>query len=149
MADIQVEVDGAIAGGQYAGIAALARTTNGHFLGWMSRRLSPMTNNEAEYQAAMLGLQLAQRLGVDRVTIVCDSEVVVRQMSGLSRVNSLRLKPLHQETCRLVGQFVQVVFRHVPRTENRLADALAAEAIAGRLVGMPAQERSWRGGIWG
>ena len=96
-----------------------------------------MTNNEAEYEAALLGLALAARLGARRVEIVADSEVVVRQMRGLSRVNSARLKGLHQQTCQAVSRFETVVFTHVSRDKNRLADALAAEAIDGRVVRMP------------
>ncbi len=99
--------------------------------------MARMTNNEAEYRAALLGLELARKLGARQVEIVADSEVVVRQMRGLSRVHSVRLKRLHQETCRAAADFEAVVFTHVSRDKNRLADALAAEAIGGRVVQMP------------
>jgi ribonuclease HI len=108
-----------------------------------SRRLPQMTNNEAEYQATLLGLALARRLGAEVVEIVSDSEVVVRQMQGQSRVISGRLKRLHQETCRVVGLFKLVTFRHVPRELNCLADALATEALAGRVVQMQPSQPGW------
>jgi ribonuclease HI len=126
--------------------AAVARTAEGYFLGWQSRRLPPVTNNEAEYQAALLGLRLARRLGATRVTVITDSEVVVRQMQGLSRVLSPRLKPLYQEARRITADFQQVTFRHVSREENKLADALAAEALAGQEVRMEPQPRGFRMG---
>jgi ribonuclease HI len=136
-APITVYVDGAIAGGRKTGIAAVSNTPSGFFLGWIGRQMGRMTNNEAEYEAAILGLDLARRLGAERVEIVSDSEVVVRQMQGHSRVNSARLKELHRRCCLAARHFRQVRFRHVSREENRLADALAAEALAGRPVQMP------------
>ena len=136
MEKITIHVDGAIAGGKNSGIAAVALTTEGYFLGWASRQMAAMTNNEAEYQAALLGLTLAQKLGGQVVEIISDSEILVRQMQGRSRVLSGRLKPLHQDACRIVRHFKQVTFRHVGRDRNQLADALAANALAGRLVRM-------------
>ena len=142
---ISIHVDGAVSGTKFAGVAAVARTREGYFGGWLSRQLVSMTNNEAEYQAVLLGLTLAKQLGSDSVAIISDSEVVVRQMRGQSRVLSPRLKGLHQETCSRVGQFTRVSFCHVPRTKNWLADALATEALAGRVVRMRAVKQSVRG----
>lgn len=134
---VTIHVDGAVSGTEHAGAAAVARTQEGYFVGWLSRQLDPMSNNEAEYHAALLGLLLAHRLGARVVEIVSDSEVVVRQMQGQSRVLSGRLKRLHQEVCARTGHFDTVSFRHVSREYNHLADALAAEALAGRVVQMP------------
>lgn len=137
MKTITIHVDGGMAGTKHAGAAAVARTPEGYFVGWLSQQLPMMTNNEAEYRATQLGLALAQGLGAQSVLIVSDSEVVVRQMRGLSRVVSQRLKRLHQQTCKQTAVFQQVDFRHVPREQNHLADALATEAINGRVVQMP------------
>ncbi len=150
MKRISIHVDGAVAGTRYAGAAAVARTSEGYFVGWLSKQMSAMTNNEAEYQATLLGLTLARLLGAQIVEIVSDSEVIVRQMMGQSRVLSGRLKSLHQEACAAAGQFAQVSFRHIPREENHLADALATEALNGRVVQMqPATNPTWwpRGAI--
>lgn len=138
---LMVHVDGAIAGNRHTGIAAVARDEQGYYLGWISRRLPRMTNNEAEYQAAMLGLELARELSAGRVDILTDSEVVARQMSGTSRVNSPRLKLLHRQACRVAADFEEVRFVFIGREENKLADALAAEALGGRLVAMPGLQR--------
>lgn len=137
MSVLTVHVDGAMSGTRFAGAAAVARSQEGYFLGWLSRQLPQMTNNEAEYQAALLGLLLAKRLEAKTVVVVSDSEVVVRQMRGLSRVNSQRLKGLHQETCAQAALFDSVTFEYVPREYNYLADALATEAMLGRPVKMP------------
>lgn len=141
-------VDGAIAGGQKSGVAAVARTSQGHFLGWLSRQLPRMTNNEAEYQAVLLGLALGRHLEAETVEIVTDSQVVVHQMQGRSRVNSPRLKQLHRQACVAVRPFRRVRFRHVSREQNKLADALAAEALEGQVVRMAPEPASVLERIW-
>lgn len=132
-----IHVDGGTAGTGPVGIAAVAVSPEGYFLGWLSRQLPRMTNNEAEYNAALLGLELAERIGGRSIEIVSDSEVVVRQMRGVSRVNSGRLRTLHQQLVQRGTRFQRVTFCHVRRDQNRLADALAGDAIHGRTVKMP------------
>ena len=83
MTNITIHVDGGTAGTRFAGIAAIATNKQGHFLGWLSKQLPTMTNNEAEYHATLLGLTLAQLLGAKQVEIASDSEVIVRQMKGV------------------------------------------------------------------
>lgn len=141
---ISIHIDGGVAGTQFAGAAAIARTEEGFFVGWLSRQLPAMTNNEAEYHALLLGLTLARNLDVEQFEIVSDSEVVVKQMRGQSQVHSQRLKGLHQEACRFAAVFASVSFRHVPRDLNSLADALATEALSGQVVTMPSLKTSWR-----
>lgn len=134
MNDVLIHVDGATGSQQHTGIAAVAQTPDGQFLGWQSQQLGCMTNNEAEYSALLLGMALAQRLNLQSITLVSDSEVVVRQMQGRSRVLSPRLKKLHQQACHIAGFFEQITFTHVLRSHNRLADALAANAMEGKEV---------------
>lgn len=141
---LSIHVDGGVSGTRFAGAAAVARTQEGFFVGWLSRQLPSMTNNEAEYHALLLGLKLARNLEVDQFEIVSDSQVVVRQMCGQSQVNSQRLQQLHKEACRFVAVFASVSFRHVPRELNSLADALATEALSGQTVTMPSLKKNWR-----
>jgi probable phosphoglycerate mutase len=141
--EVTIFVDGAIAGSQQTGVAAICKSPGGLFVGWLSRQMKRMTNNEAEYQAVLLGLELAGQLGATKVEIVSDSEVVVRQMLGFSRVNSPKLKILHQKTCQAVRHFQEVSFRNVGREQNKVADALAADALAGQTVKMAPQNTGW------
>jgi len=137
----QIFVDGGIGESHTSGnsgIGVIACTPQGYFLGWESQQLGPMTNNEAEYEALILGLKLGLRLGLKRVEFVSDSQVVVWQMQGRSRVNSPHLRPLHQQACQLAARFAQACFCHVGREENQMADALASHALLGQVVKMPA-----------
>ena len=129
-----IHVDGAIAGGKHSGVAAIARDPHGRFVGWVSRKMRRMTNMEAEYHAALLGIELAKRLKAKQFVIVSDAQVMVHQVQGRIRVLSQRLRPLHQQVCVATSDLPHVQFRHVPRDNNRLADALAADAVEGRTV---------------
>ena len=55
------------------------------------------TNNEAEYHALLLGLELASQLGAREVEVVNDSQLVARQITGEYRVKKADLKPLHAQ----------------------------------------------------
>jgi len=91
--------------------------------------LGRATNNVAEYQALLAGLKAAARLGAADVTIVSDSELLVRQMNGQYRVKSEHLRPLHEEAQAMARGFRRCAFRHVRREDNTHADRLVNEAI--------------------
>jgi ribonuclease HI len=93
------------------------------------RYLGSVTNNIAEYQALILGLQEAKQLGTQEVEICLDSELVVNQIKGVYRVRDSKLKPLEGEVRGLLKHFTRWVIRHIPREENREADRLAREAV--------------------
>ena len=93
------------------------------------RYLGIVTNNFAEYQALILGLQEAKQLGTQEVEICLDSELVVNQINGVYRVRDSKLKPLAGEVRGLLKHFARWVIRHIPREENREADRLAREAV--------------------
>jgi ribonuclease HI len=112
-----------------AAIGAVIYDPEGREAYRLGRRLGTATNNEAEYRAAIAALEAALALGARRVELRMDSELVVRQMSGRYRVRNPRLARLHARMLALRQRFEEVVVRHVPRTENRLADALANQAL--------------------
>ena len=92
-----------------------------------------MTNNEAEYGAAILALESLSRLNIRDVDIYSDSQVMVFQMTGRALTNSSRLKRAQVQLRALLLQFDRVAFHHIPREENRLADALASDTVDGRV----------------
>ena len=87
------------------------------------------TNNIAEYRALLRGLQEAAALHPRTLRVCSDSELVVRQLSGRYQVRSPALAPLHREALDRLRQFERVVIAHVPREQNRGADALANRAL--------------------
>ena len=135
MQQFVINVDGAIgadAGKRGAGLGVVVRDAGGrvrHLLKeWVP---GPITCNEAEYAALLLALRALVPLVPCQLTILSDSEVMVNQLIGRFRVGSPALKPLHREACAMLSQFPRAAVRHVPRGQNRLADALAWEAANG------------------
>ena len=90
------------------------------------------SNNVAEYTALVRGLRLAAELGLTRLDVFSDSELLVKQMSGQYRVKHADLVPLHKEATRARGGFEAVTITHVRRERNARADALCNEALDGK-----------------
>lgn len=91
--------------------------------------LGQATNNVAEYRGLLLGLKMARGLGINKIQVFSDSELLVRQINGSYRVKQPHLLVLWQEAQRELQQFAARRVTHVPREENRQADRLANEAI--------------------
>lgn len=95
----------------------------------VGERIGITTNNVAEYRGLVAGLEAALALGARRVEVRMDSELIVRQAIGRYRVKHPGLIPLHNRVLNLRSQFDEVVFRHVPREMNKVADRLANLAL--------------------
>ncbi len=80
------------------------------------------TNNQAEYQALIEGLQRCKELGVKRLTTFLDSELVVKQLNGQYKIKNKDLAPLFTQVKSLSGQFEHISFMYVPRALNKDAD---------------------------
>lgn len=92
--------------------------------------LGIQTNNFAEYTAVIQALTWAKQKGVAEITIRTDSELLVKQLSGVYKVKSDVIKPLFQQVKTLIqGNFKRVDFQHVRREFNKEADRLANEAL--------------------
>lgn len=91
--------------------------------------LGVQTNNFAEYTAVIRALELSLAQGVTDIILRSDSELMVRQMSGVYKVKSEAILPLYEKVKELLSQFSSVKFEHVRRESNREADRLANEAL--------------------
>ncbi len=91
--------------------------------------LGQATNNVAEYRGLLLGLKLARNLGIKKLRVHSDSELLVRQLNGVYRVKQPHLRTLWQEARGALQQFETCEIIHVPRELNREADRLANQAI--------------------
>jgi ribonuclease HI len=87
------------------------------------------TNNQAEYQALLAGLEEALVLGASEVFCFLDSELVVRQLQGRYKIKESNLKELAARVFRLSSKFRHLEFKHVLREKNKLADKLVNEAL--------------------
>jgi probable phosphoglycerate mutase len=110
-------------------MGAVVINPSGKVVHEISERLGLATNNVAEYRGLIAGLEAALALGARRVEVRMDSELLVRQAIGRYRVKNPGLIPLHNRVVGLRSRFDEVVFRHVPRAQNKHADALANRAL--------------------
>lgn len=94
-----------------------------------SEYIGEATNNVAEYRALLLALSEAEKLSPSSLTILSDSELLVRQLNGEYRVKSDLLRPLYREACHRLRGFPGTRILHIGRGENQDADRLANRAI--------------------
>ncbi|XP_038717270.1 uncharacterized protein LOC120010560 [Tripterygium wilfordii] len=87
------------------------------------------SNNVAEYQALIIGLEMALEMQLGQLEIFRDSKLVINQLLSKYEVRKINLIPYQKHAAKLLEKFDMVNIIHVPRNENRQADALANLAI--------------------
>lgn len=118
-----------------AGAGAMIRDELGNSVASVSQFLGTRTNNFAEYEAVILAFEMlaklvgARKTDATDVAVKMDSELVVKQMRGEYKVKHPVLKEQHARLAMLAAAFKSVSFSHVPRAQNKDADALANEAM--------------------
>lgn len=91
--------------------------------------LGRMTNNEAEYRALLLGLELAKDLKPETLVCSLDSELVVSQINSLYRVKKPHLRRLLLKIRQVERNHPKVIYKLIPRGKNTAADTLANDAL--------------------
>jgi len=112
-----------------AAFAYVLEAEDGTTLAAHGEPIGVATNNVAEYRALVAGLAKAAELGVDELDVVSDSELMVRQMTGVYRIKNEALRELSLEAARLARKLGRVEYRAVRREQNELADRLVNEAL--------------------
>ena len=93
------------------------------------KQLCGGTNNQAEYNAILFGLESAQSQGIRRIQCQGDSQLIIRQLLGEYKVRSETLRDLYAETKKVMANFEEVQLMHINREDNKRADALANAAM--------------------
>lgn len=104
------------------------------------RCLGVTTNNVAEYEALIWGVETALAHGATELDIFADSQLVVRQIEGKYKVKHPNMKPLHLKAVTLLSRMSRWSITHVLRAENVSADALVNEALD---TGMQTGDAPW------
>ena len=94
----------------------------------------PTTNNEAEYEALLKGLELAKSLGAESVLVQGDSQLVIGQVNGVYEAKEERMKKYLNKVRRLIKKFSEAHFVQIPRKENMEAATLAKEASVSEMT---------------
>ncbi len=127
-----MHIDGASRGNPGAAAYAVVLARPGRPVVEEADTIGTASNNVAEYTALVEGLTLAAELGVKKLQVFSDSELMVKQMAGAYKVKHEDLRPLYEEACRLRKQFESVTIAHVRREQNKRADAIGNDALDGK-----------------
>ena len=92
-------------------------------------RIGRATNNQAEYEALIAGLDAARQYGFDELHCRGDSELIVKQVRGEYQTNDPTLREYRVRVHELVAEVDEWSIEHVPREANERADELANEAL--------------------
>jgi ribonuclease HI len=123
-------VDGAARGNPgEAGCGAVIFDEHGTVVRELSRYLGHATNNVAEYEGLLMGLEALLHMDKKRVRVQSDSQLLVRQLNGQYRVKDEKLQLLFARAMAMLRQFEEYRIVHIPRQLNKLADQLANFAI--------------------
>jgi len=102
------------------GAAAVLLLPNGRRF-TVSQILSFASEAEADYQALIIGLRRARKLGLQRLMVKGDSELIFNQVNGLLEAPADKLRVLFREVMRLLRQFDQASLEWIPPEQNRPA----------------------------
>ncbi len=95
----------------------------------VSKFLGTRTNNQAEYEAVIIGLEAARALGATVVEVRADSELIVEQLRGRYKVKHPDLAPLFLKAWNGSQSFQRITYTAIPREQNQAADALVNETL--------------------
>jgi len=112
-----------------SGYGVVIKDGSGRKVAELSEYLGHHTNNYAEYSGLLAALRYAHAHSFRALTVVSDSELMVRQMKGIYKVKHPELRKLHDEAQQLVRKLEHFEIRHALREHNQDADRLANEAM--------------------
>jgi ribonuclease HI len=109
-----------------AGIVLI--TPEGEELNGSLRLEFKTTNNEAEYEAVVVGLEMALELGADSVEVRSDSQVIVGHIRGEFEAKGEKMKKYLAKVQSMQTAFQKFCIKKIPREDNEKADHLAKMA---------------------
>lgn len=118
-----------------AGIGAVVTDSSGKVIHEVSQYIGERTNNFAEYEALIVALEeLKQKFGTKlremQLDVQMDSELVVRQLSGIYKVKEQGMKDQFARVAKIrLEDAPNMTFTHVFREQNSHADELVNKAI--------------------
>lgn len=124
---LEIYIDAASAGNPgKSGIGVFIKG-EGHNL-HISEFIGESDNHSAEFKALIRGLEEAQKLGSQLISVRSDSNIVVSSMEK-RYVKKDEFKPLLDEALLLADSFDLFFIKWIPSNENKAADSLARRAI--------------------
>ncbi|PKI58499.1 hypothetical protein CRG98_021101 [Punica granatum] len=107
-----------------SGISAVLISPEGRHFPIAAKIDFPYTNNVAEYEACILGLQTAIDLKVKELEVFGDSMLTIFQTLKQWKAKDPKLVPYHEYLEELTENFENISFTYTPHMKNQFADAL-------------------------
>ena len=82
------------------------------------------TNNEAEYEALMMGMTMVQRMGGKLVKVFSDLRLIIGKVKGEFEAKNERMQGYLSQVKCLQLEFESFDLLHIPRSGNAYADSL-------------------------
>ena len=101
----------------------------------VGRWIGNATNNQAEWGGLIAGLEYIEQniTDIEKIYIALDSELVVKQVTGVYKVKNPGLQPLFSQAKQVLDSFkktgIQFEFLHIYREFNKIADAQVNQAL--------------------
>lgn len=95
------------------------------------QQIGNATNNQAEYEALLAGLEAAVGMGIEELIVQGDSELIIKQVRGEYETRNPELRERRIRVNELLDELEAWELNHVPRGVNDRADKLANEALDG------------------
>lgn len=105
------------------------KDTSGAVVSQEGKFLGKATNNVAEYEALQAGLTYAVKEQVQELTVYSDSELLVRQLTGIYKIKNEKLQEIANRVIQLKNKIPRMVIKHIGRELNEQADALVNDVL--------------------
>jgi ribonuclease HI len=125
---LEVNIDGASRGNPGLSAIGIIVKENETILMEHAEFWGIRTNNQAEYEALRRALEICIKLDKE-ITILSDSELLIRQRNLKYRIRNQQLKLISREISILEKNFEKIQYKHIPREKNNKADRLANKAL--------------------
>ncbi|XP_073124119.1 uncharacterized protein [Henckelia pumila] len=102
-----------------AGAGVIFVTSDGEVLPYSFTLTQNCSNNVAEYQALILGLEMTVDIKKLHLQVYGDSALVINQLLGSYEVRNPELLPYHNYARKLMGWLGDVEIELVPRKNNK------------------------------
>jgi ribonuclease HI len=119
-----------------AGAGLLFVSPLGEHMRYAVRLHFPASNNMSEYEALLCGLKIAIEIGVKRLDVRGDSQLVIDQVMKNASCHDDKMEAYCKAVRALEEKFYGIELNHVPRRYNEEADELAKIA-SGRITVPP------------
>jgi ribonuclease HI len=118
--------------GKCGGVGILLISPRGEMFEFAIPIQPTVTNNQAEYEALLRGLQYLKEAKAISFEIYGDSELVIKQLNGQYECRNDNLRNYYEECKEILKSFQLVILQHIRREHNEEANRLAQSALGYR-----------------